>query len=237
MDFNGKLRTANEVFRCPFYYYKNMNSQVDVLAKKIWDYHHMNQHLEKSDCILVLGSNDIRVADWAAQLFLDGQAPLIVFSGGNSNLTSEWTTTEADSFAERAVELGVPRDKILIENQSTNTGENIVFTRKLLTERHLNPKKIIVVQKPYMERRAYATFKKIWPEQQFVVTSPEIAFEDYPNEQLPKDLIINIIVGDLQRIKIYPAKGFQIYQEIPSDIWDAYEKLIALGYTKWLIAE
>ncbi|PIN72448.1 hypothetical protein COV22_03185, partial [Candidatus Woesearchaeota archaeon CG10_big_fil_rev_8_21_14_0_10_47_5] len=36
------------------------------LAKKLWDYHHVNQSLEKSDCILVLGSHDLRVAERGA---------------------------------------------------------------------------------------------------------------------------------------------------------------------------
>jgi len=41
----------------------------------------------------------------------------------------------------------------------------------------------------------------------------------------------------LQRIKAYPAKGFQIYQEIPADVWDAYEQLVSAGYDKHLMKE
>ena len=207
------------------------------LARKVWDYHHLNQKLEKADCILVLGSRDIRVAERGVQLFLDGYAPLIIFSGGLGSLTKNiWLEPEADKFAEVAVKMGVPKDKILIENKSTNTGENILFTKKMLSERNINPKKFILVQKPYMERRAYATFRKLWPEKKCVVTSPEISFEDYPNKEIVKDDVINIMVGDLQRIKVYPQKKFQIPQEIPSEVWKAYEKLVAAGYTKHLIA-
>ncbi len=43
------------------------------------------------------------------------------------------------------------------------------------------------------------------------------------------------MIGDLQRIKLYPQKGFQIYQEIPPDIWDAYENLIDAGFDQHLI--
>ncbi len=43
------------------------------------------------------------------------------------------------------------------------------------------------------------------------------------------------MVGDLQRIKVYPEKEFQIYQEIPEDVWAAYEVLIRVGYDKHLI--
>jgi hypothetical protein len=45
------------------------------------------------------------------------------------------------------------------------------------------------------------------------------------------------MVGDLQRIKIYPEKGFQIPQEIPSDVWDAFEQLVELGFDKHLAKE
>lgn len=212
-------------------------NEIDKLAKIIWEYHCLHQKLEKGDCILVLGSHDIRVAEYAARLFLEGWASLIIFSGGLGRLTREvWNETEAEKFARVAMGKGVPREKILIENTSSNTGENILFTRKLVEEKKLLLKKFIVVQKPYMERRAYATFKKIWPENNLVVTSPPISYEKYPDTLRTKEDVIGIIVGDLQRIKLYAEKGFQIPQKIPSRIWDAYEKLVAAGYTKHLIA-
>ena len=34
----------------------------------------------------------------------------------------------------------------------------------------------------------------------------------------------------MQRIKIYPEKGFSIPQEIPLDVWNAYEQLVSLGF-------
>jgi hypothetical protein len=43
------------------------------------------------------------------------------------------------------------------------------------------------------------------------------------------------MVGDLQRIKIYPAHGFQIEQEIPEPVWQAFEVLVRAGYDKYLI--
>lgn len=209
---------------------------VDQLAKKIWDYHHMGQKLEKADCILVLGSHDLRVAEYGAKLFLDGWANLMICSGGLGHLTKGvWTEPEADKFAAIAVEMGVPKDKIIIENKSANTGENIDFTRKILDEKGINPQKIILVQKPYMERRAYATFKKVWSEKSFIVTSPPISFGNYPDKFISKEDVIGIMVGDLQRIKVYPEKGFQITQEIPEDVWGAYEKLVEEGYTNHLI--
>src|SRR5689334_19033955 len=103
-----------------------INDNTLALAKKLWDYHHVNNTIEKADCILVLGSHDLRVAEHAAQLYLEGWAPLLIFSGGLGNFTKDlWTETEADLFAAIAIKMGVPKNAILVENKSTNTGENI----------------------------------------------------------------------------------------------------------------
>ena len=210
--------------------------EVLSLAKKLWNYHHVSHIIEKSDCILALGSHDLRVAERTAELYLQGWATLVIMSGGLGNFTKEmWTEKEADKFAAVAIQKGVPKAAILIENKSTNTGENILFTQKLLEEKGLDPQSFIVVQKPYMERRSYATFKKHWPGKKLMVTSPQISFEEYPTDEIPIEKVINIMVGDLQRIKLYPEKGFQIYQHIPEEIWNAYERLVSLGFDKHLM--
>ena len=207
------------------------------LAQKLWDYHHMHHELKPSDCILVLGSHDKRVAERGAELYLEGFAPFILFSGGLGRLTQDlWRQTEADLFAGIAMEMGVPKEAILIENCSTNTGENILFSQQVLKEKGMDPERFIVIQKPYMERRSFATFKKHWPEKEMLVTSPQIPFEDYATDEIPLERVINIMVGDLQRIKLYPQMGFQIYQEIPKDVWSAYERLVALGFDKQLVS-
>ena len=206
------------------------------LAQIIWDYHHLNHTLEKSDLILALGSNDIRVAEYAADLYLQGFAPLLMFSGNVGMLTKEqFTKPEAEVFADVAKQKGVPETAIILEPESTNTGENIEFSRRILAERGIDPSRIILVQKPYMERRAFATFRKRWAEKELIVASPKISLAEYPNEILPLEKVINIMVGDLQRIKFYPSLGFQIEQEIPDEVWQAYETLVELGYDQHLM--
>lgn len=142
---------------------------------------------------------------------------------------------EADLFAEQAAHLVVPREKIWIENWSTNSGENVAFTRTLLTEAGLEIREVILVQKPYMERRAYATFRKVWPEPAVIVTSPQAPFKEYKSAAVSREEMISIIVGDTQRIKLYPEKGFQIRQEIPHEVWQAYEELVRRGYSERLV--
>ncbi len=212
------------------------NQHIDQLAQIIWDYHQLHHTLQPSDLILALGSNDTRVAEYAADLYLQGFAPFVLFSGNVGALTKDqFTKPEAEVFTDIALQKGVPAAAILQEPESRNTGENIEFSRRVLAAQGLNPASIILVQKPYMERRAFATFRQRWPEKNVRVTSPPIPFSDYPNEVLPKDKVINIMIGDLQRIKFYPSLGFQIAQEIPDEVWQAYETLIALGYDQHLM--
>jgi uncharacterized SAM-binding protein YcdF (DUF218 family) len=217
-----------------------MDAQIQSLAETLWDYHLMKQPVAKADAILVLCSHDERVAERGAQLFLEGFAPLMIFSGGQGAITRQlWQEPEAERFARIAMSLNVPRESILIEAESTNTGENIVFTKRLLVEKGLDPHSFIVVQKPYMERRSYATFRKLWPEKELMVTSPQVSFPsylaEYANRALSVADVVSIMVGDLQRIKIYPALGYQIEQDIPDHVWHAFERLVRAGYDKYLI--
>lgn len=217
------------------------SAEISNLARIIWDYHHVHHRIDKADIIFVLGSHDLRVADYAAKLFLDDYAPQVVFSGGIAHkqdlLETPWEKPEAEIFAKRAVQLGVPETKILLETQATNCGENVRYVDDILKAENIPFASVIAVQKPYMERRTYATIKIHWPDKEVMVTSPPIDFDDYHNSEITKNDVINIIVGDLQRIRVYPQKGFQIHQDIPSEVENAYEQLVQLGYTRHLLKD
>ncbi len=217
-----------------------MEESLRPQVERVWNYHHMNHELAKADVIVVLCSHDMIVAERGAQVFLEGWAPLLVFSGGFGAITKHlWQDPEANRFARIAVEMGVPEDRILIENRSTNTGENVRFTRELLAARGLDPSSFILVQKPYMERRTFATFNKVWPGKSLRVTSPQLSMDDYlarySHDSMTADDVISIMVGDLQRIREYPALGFQIPQDIPAEVWQAYNDLVKAGYDRHLL--
>ena len=162
------------------------NATIDRDARLIWDYHHVHHTLAPADVIIVLGSHDTRVAERGAEVFLAGWAPLIVFSGYLGALTSDiWTRPEAEIFAEVAQAKGVPRDRMLLEPRATHTGENVSFSRELLAERGIHPRKVIAVQKPYMERRTLATFGQRWPEVEVIVTSPQISIRRLSERRHP----------------------------------------------------
>ncbi len=206
-------------------------------ARLVWDYHHVNHVLEPADCIVVLGSHDTRVAERAAEVFLAGYAPLVVFSGDQGALTRGlWGRPEAEVFADVAASRGVPRERMLIEPRATHTGENVDFTRRLLAGRGIAVNKAIAIQKPYMERRTLATFRQRWPELQVIVTSPQIDFDSYPNEAIARDDVIHIMLGDLQRLIVYAEKGWSERQAVPPEVLSAYERLVQAGYTRRLLA-
>jgi uncharacterized SAM-binding protein YcdF (DUF218 family) len=192
--------------------------------------------LAKADCIIALGSHDTRVAERAADLFLQGWAPLLVLSGNLGSLTSGlWTRPEAEIFADVAAARGVPRERMLIEARATHTGENVSFSRALLAARGLTPRRAIAVQKPYMERRTLATFQQRWPELDVIVTSPQVSFAEYPSGAITRDAVIHIMVGDLQRLIVYGEKGWSAPQDVPADVRAAFDRLVAAGYTGRLL--
>ena len=182
--------------------------EVDSLVQILWNYMLVGHSLRPADCIFVLGSHDIRVAEYAIDLYKQGFAPYLLFSGGvvhqNAALNVMWERTEADHFARRALSAGIGTDRIVIENRATNTGENFQFSRQLFEARGLDFQGVsfILAQKPYMERRVFATAQVQWPDKEYVVISPPITCADYLNGQLPRDAVIQHIVGDFQRIKV-----------------------------------
>ena len=204
-------------------------------ARILWDYHQLNHELSPADGILVFGSNDLRVAEHAAQLFHEGLAPWILFSGARGRMTQDWAETEAEAMARVAREHGVPEDAIFIEDKATNTGENIRFARDLLASRGITLSTAIVVQKPYMERRTIAALDVQWPEVGFRATSPALGFEEYCAGDLTAALVTSAMAGDLQRVLDYPALGFASAQETPEEVMEAFRLLVTAGFTAQLI--
>ncbi|ARP38637.1 YdcF family protein [Vibrio syngnathi] len=217
---------------------KNPNIKLHRSVDTLWNFMSMGHKVTPSDCIFVLCSNDTRVAEYAAELYHQKIAPYIVFSGGVGRFTEGCFTegnferSEAETFASIARDCGVPDSDIIIEKHATNTGENVRFTHELLTEQGLSPKRLTLVQKPFMEKRTYATFSKQWPDDtsEITVTSQWQNWDDYFNEELPLDMVLGALIADFERIKSYPAKGFQIEMPIPDDVDRAYQVLKSLGF-------
>jgi uncharacterized SAM-binding protein YcdF (DUF218 family) len=86
----------------------------------------------------------------------------LLISGGATHGEGE---TEADAISERLVQLGVPKDVMILEKSATNTGENVIFARRKLSEtmalEHI--KSVLVIGKICSLRRYLMTLERHWP--------------------------------------------------------------------------
>ena len=205
----------------------------------IWDYLCLHQAPAKADVIVGFGNFNTDIARRAAELYHQGLAPKILFTGGlGRNTEGLLPEPEAVRFAKVAMECGVPEEDIILEDKSTNTKENILFTRTKLEELGIPHDHILGVHQPFMERRINAAMGVYWPEQSFSVTCPQVTIPEYlrraKEQGISENASISVIVGDFQRIELYAKLGYQLPQEIPEVAWDAFHALVAMGYDKQL---
>ena len=210
---------------------------IEALAplQVLWDYLCLHQAPTHADVIVGFGNFNTNIARRAAELYHMGLAPKILFTGGlGRNTEGLLSESEAIRFKKVAMECGVPQEDILTECRSTNTAENILFTKELLETENIPHQRILGVHQPFMERRITAAMGVYWPRQQFSVTSPQVTVESYlasAREQgISENASISVIVGDFQRIDLYAKKGYQLPQHIPDEAWQAFHKLTAIGY-------
>ena len=205
----------------------------------IWDYLCLHQAPTKADVIVGFGNFNTDIARRAAELYHQGLAPKILFTGGlGRNTEGLLPEPEAVRFARVAMECGVPECDIILEDKSTNTKENILFTRSKLEELGIPHNHILGVHQPFMERRIKSAMGVYWPEQSFCVTCPQVTIPEYlrraKEQGISENASISVIVGDFQRIELYAKLGYQLPQEIPEVAWDAFHALVAMGYDKQL---
>ncbi|WP_175009286.1 YdcF family protein [Cellulosimicrobium sp. TH-20] len=207
-------------------------------AQILWNYHQLHHEPRNTDIAIGLGSHDIGVAEHAAELWHEGRFPLLIFTGANAPTTLEvFPRGEAIHYAERAQQLGVPANAILTETRATNTGENFTYTRELLDGIGIYPRSATVISRPYQQRRAYATIKRCWPQVDAVCSTRAQSLSDYIHSVGDANRVLNMLVGDTQRIWLYARRGFAIEQPIGIDTLAAYKRLIRAGFTDRIVGE
>ena len=205
----------------------------------IWDYLCLNEPLEKADCIVGFGNFNTDIARRAAEAYHAGYAPKILFTGGlGRNTEGLLPEPEAVRFAKVAMECGVPACDIILEPNSTNTKENILFTREKLETLGIPHDRILGVHQPFMERRIKAAMGVYWPDLDFRVTSPQVTIREYlqaaEKQGVSHEASVSVIVGDFQRMDLYARLGYQLPQHIPEEAWKAFRELVEMGYDKQL---
>ena len=210
--------------------------------KVLCDYMILNQDIEKSDVIIGCGCKYLDIPIKCAELYNDGMAKKILFAGGLGKGTSDkFKRTEAEIFKDIAIKHGVLEKDIIIENKSTNTGDNFKYGINLLNKLNIKSDSIIIVHNALSERRTFSTGNKILKSKKLYITSPNFSFENFinyikkDNENGRED--IEILLGDIQRIVVYPQFGWQIENNISTEVVDAYNYIKNLGFTKYLITK
>lgn len=205
----------------------------------IWDYLCLREDLQKADVIVGFGNFNTDIARRVAELYHEGYAPKVLFTGGlGRNTEGLFPEPEAVRFAKVAEECGVPEEDIILEDLSTNTKENILFTREKLEMLNIPHNRVLGVHQPFMERRIKAAMGVYWPELDFLVSSPQVTIPEYleaaRKQGVSPNASISVIVGDFQRMDLYAKLGYQLPQHIPDEAWEAFHTLVEMGYDKQL---
>lgn len=131
---------------------------------------------ENVDCIIVLGS--IKAATYrvpvAADAYKAGRANKILLCGGKLREFPDGRYCEAEHMHQAALELGVAEDNIIIENESQNTVENILFALIELQRTFWLNKihKVLLITTAYHMRRSLSIARYLFPEHITIVPCP-----------------------------------------------------------------
>lgn len=132
-------------------------------AARITRYLDLKAPARRADIAFAFGSARSAPTHVAAKLFLEGIVDYIVLTGGRNRQSGE---IEADKHLPILRQKGIPPERIILENRSTNTMENVCFARALIEKRlnmdHVNA--IVAVSKWYHSRRAVMTLKRFLPQ-------------------------------------------------------------------------
>jgi len=207
----------------------------DITAYQVlFDYLYPKENPEKSDIIIGFGSFDLKVLDRCAELYQQGYADKILFTGGIGAGTADLKKSEAQAFLDYIHEHfpQIPDKDIFIEDQSTNTGENLEFSyQKLLNSNppfDLRQKGLsaILVTSAVRQKRAELTWRKHFPESTFYNCPPNTTFSKEKDLYHNKGLNLQqLILAEVRKIGSYPESGFIAEEKIPIKVKEIIMRL------------
>lgn len=174
--------------------------------KKITDYIFLKSANQKADLALVFGTRHQEAINKVFELYRDGLVNKILVSGGINRVNGE---NEAKEMNDKLIKLGVKKDDIILENKSTNSLENVLFSKQVIDQDFGfdKIKKIIAVVKYYHSRRALMTLKKHFPKTiKLMPVTYEIygfTIDNWFNNEIGKEKVLS----EWNKIPEYLAKG------------------------------
>ena len=199
------------------------------LAKDIFEYLYISSDsIPHADVIIGFGHFDLKIPQQCGRLYQHGAAERIIFTGGIGSGTADLGKAEAVAFAEelRKTYPSLPDDIVILEDSSTNTSENIQFTIQKLQTHYPNFTfnnqivEAILVANAYRQRRVFLTCRRNLPQVRFYNAPPKTAFEEEFQLFSSKEQdLIDLLIGEIDRLIRYGEKGYLLQEKIPEDIY------------------
>ncbi len=211
--------------------------------KTIFDYMSLNQEVKKCDVLIGCGCSSLDIPIVCSDLYKKGLSKKIIFSGGYGKVTKDkFQKQEAVIYKEIAMKEGIREEDIYLEKESSNTFENFLFSKRIMDDNHWHVDSILIVHNKAYERRILNTAKKIFPEKEIRITSKNISFEEYfeklkSKSSSEREIIISVLVGNIQRMILYPQLGIQVEEDVPDKVMKSYYHLKSLGFDKDILSK
>lgn len=206
-----------------------------LLAEQLFAYLALaSPAIRATDAIWGFGHFDLNIPRRCGELYMQGYAPRIILSGGIGSGTADLGQPEARAFqAElRRRYPQIPADALVLEDASTNTGENVHYTQQLLQQ--IKPElafgrgiqSIMLVASAYRQRRVWLTCRQHLPALTFVNAPPLTTFDQECRLFAEKGFELpRLLVGEVDRLQRYAAAGYIVAEPIPDDVDQCYTQL------------
>ncbi len=205
-----------------------MNQYHKSLVDSIWDYLTPSMDVEelsseRPDAIFVFGGIGDEIPMHAAKLFKNHVSDLVLITGKSGSLTNtHYKREEHEEFYDILINNGVSSENIIIEPFATNAGENVSFGMRKLLEMGLNIRKLALVSRSFMMRRAMLTFRQQFPD---IVCFPSPPDVDKTMLVMKTTTLEIRLLEEIDRLVDYHVKGFISDPNIPHHIIENAKEL------------
>lgn len=217
-----------------------------------------------ADLLILLGNSVLHTVDSVAAAYKEGVAEGLLLVGGTGHSTDllrrevrddpryEHLPVEGRSEAEIMRNLlvqghGLDEEEIMTETRSTNCGENAENAYRLLREYRNGLADVLLVQDPTMQRRTWASFRRVWHPDNDVrflncptfvptvqVAEDTLAFEEPERPGLwSMERFVTLVMGEIPRLRNDESgygprgRGFIVAVDVPPEVEAAYKRLQA----------
>jgi len=209
------------------------SNQQLIWSSTLFDYLNVSDPVEPADVIIGFGHFDLEIPEKCYQLYKQGFGKKIIFNGGVGSGSGSFTRPEAVEFCEyiKQKDQSVLKD-VVIEPDSTNTGENVMLSIRAMAETcpdfnfSNNIHSAILITNSFRQRRVGLTMLKHLPHVKTYNAPPATTMEREIElfSKVNQDIIPQM-PAELDRILLYPKKGFTVEANTPSSIIEASENL------------